>query len=86
MNSKQFWVLGGICVALLAGCASTGDTSATAPAQASAAADCRSSEPTTGTSIRRRDCSSDAKMVSADDFKNLQRDSVGVGTGIGGAK
>ncbi|MCU6500517.1 hypothetical protein LPN04_22210 [Rugamonas sp. A1-17] len=86
MNSKQFRVLGGICVGLLAGCASTADTKATAPAQASAATACRDAEPTTGTMIRRRDCSSDAKMISADDFKSLQRDSVGVGTGIGGAK
>jgi len=86
MNSKQFWALGGICVALLTGCASTPDTKVAESEQASAAPNCRGSEPTTGSSIRRRDCSSDAKMVNADDFKSLQRDSAGMGNGIGGAK
>lgn len=81
MISKQFRVLGGIGVVLLAGCASTADGGGTVPAQASASVSCRSSEPTTGTSIRRRDCSSDAKTVSADDSQT-QRNNIN----LGGAK
>ncbi|MYN19540.1 hypothetical protein GTP81_22615 [Rugamonas sp. FT107W] len=77
MNSKQFWVLGSLCAGLLAGCASTTDTSATEPAQAAAATPCRGSEPTTGTSIRRRDCASEVKIVNAEDVKAMQRNSAG---------
>ncbi|RFP08809.1 hypothetical protein D0T25_31360 [Duganella sp. BJB488] len=62
---------------MLAGCASTTDTSDAAPAQASAATTCRGSEPTTGTSIRRRDCSTDAKIVNAEDVKSMPRNSIG---------
>lgn len=70
-----FSLFGGVFAVALAGCASTGDSAPPAPQQASAAQACRGSEPTTGSSIRRRDCNnSEVKTVNADNLQDYKRE------------
>ncbi len=80
MSSKLLCLLAGLCAVLMVGCASTADTGSVVPAQASAGKSCRSSEPATGTSIRRRDCSNDGvQVVTQDDLKEYRRESTNIG-------
>ncbi|WP_332854943.1 hypothetical protein [Duganella sp. S19_KUP01_CR8] len=80
MSSKLLSLLAGLCAVLLAGCATTADTDSAVPAQASAGKSCRSSEPATGTSIRRRECSNDGvQTVTQDDLREYRRESTNVG-------
>lgn len=67
----------------LAGCAATGDT-AEAPAATTAAAACRRADASTGTSIRRRDCSinPDVQTVRADELEEYKRSNLPSSSGI----
>lgn len=70
-----FSLLGATFAVVLAGCASTGDSTSPVPPQASATPTCRSTEPTTGTSIRRRDCgSAEVQTVNNDNLREYKRE------------
>ncbi|MQA42489.1 hypothetical protein [Rugamonas aquatica] len=77
MSTKKIGValFAGIFALALAGCASTGDRDAAVPQQAAAAQPCKGTEPTTGSSIRRRDCgNSPVQTVNADNLREYKRE------------
>ncbi|WP_043479708.1 hypothetical protein [Janthinobacterium sp. HH01] len=80
MSAKKIGssLFGGMLAVALAGCAATGDNAAPVPQQASAAPSCKGSEPTTGSSIRRRDCGpSPVQTVEADNLREYRREAGG---------
>lgn len=86
MLSKQILarLLGGLAVAWLAGCATTGDTAEAPTASQTAPAKCRRADASTGTSIARRDCAinPDVQTVRADELEQYKRSNLPSSSGL----